>query len=67
MIEDHGSGSGSGSKSGSGTSTKVMPNDIIDILPDLGDLHEEAEGEEIHEVEDESELDGDAENEAKFR
>ena len=41
----------------------IMPNDIIDILPDLSDLHEEAEGEEVHEVEDDSELDGDAENE----
>ena len=41
----------------------IMPNDIIGILPDLSDLHEEAEGEEVHEVEDDSELDGDAENE----
>ena len=44
-------------------SAKIMPKDIIDVLPDLGDLHEEAEGEEIHEVEDESELEGDAEDE----
>ena len=40
-----------------------MPKDIIDILPDLGDLHEEAEGEEIHDIEDESEPEVDAEDE----
>ena len=42
---------------------EIMPKDIIDVLPDLSDLHEEAEGEEIHDVEDDSEPEGDAENE----